>query len=140
MKLAFKTLTKACLAESLPQLIALSADVSPWRDREFMVEQNEKWRHSFCAVGAMPVGYAIISRRGPKWLHLHQFMVGAEWRGQGVGGAMMQEVKSRCLTVDASLTLKVSVAGKPAQRFYERHGLTFGKIERDYIWMHWTLT
>ena len=135
--LRFCTLTRGALEANLVQLLALSADVSPWKEGHFRAELPEKWRLSFYAVDEVLMGYAVLSQRGANWVHLHQFMVGPAVRGQGVGAKMLDEVKARCAADQAKLTLKVSAADEAAQRFYHREGLTPGEGERGYLWMHW---
>ena len=131
------TLTREALEQNLAQIMALSADVSPWREEQFRVDLPEKWRLSFYIVDSAPVGYAVLSRRGENWIHLHQFMVGPAARGQGVGARMLDEVKARCTAQRACLSLKVAADDEAAQRFYRREGLKPGKFERGYLWMHW---
>lgn len=131
-------LTRDALEENLKALIHVSSDVSPWREEHFRFNLPEKWRLSFYVTDGKPVGYAILSLRGPAWIHLHQFMVASAARGGGIGAQMLQEVKARCIAEDARLTLKVAAADTRAQHFYHREGLRADRRDGDYLWMSWT--
>ncbi|WP_374630795.1 GNAT family N-acetyltransferase [Ferrovibrio sp.] len=135
MTLSFATLDRVLLDENLDALIAVSADVSPWQARHFQADLPEKWQHSFLVLAPEPVGYVIMSRKESYWLHIHQFMVGAARRGQGVGAAMMAEAKRRAWADGSGLSLKVAHHDDAAIRFYLREGFMRDRIEGDYLWM-----
>jgi len=135
MTFAFATLDRARMADFLDALIAISADVSPWRAEHFQTDLPEKWQHSFVILAPEPVGYVVLSRKESGWLHIHQFMVAAEKRGQGVGAAMMTEASRRAKADNSGLSLKVTRLDDAAIRFYLREGFEPDRIEGEYLWM-----
>jgi GNAT superfamily N-acetyltransferase len=132
---ALHTLTRDALEARLEAFVEIGADVSPWREQHLRVDLPEKWRLSFYADTDRPVGYAVMSLRGPRWVHLHQFMVAKEHRGRGLGTLMLAEAKSRCAQARARLTLKVPSGNSQAIRFYGREGLREEHVEGEYLWM-----
>lgn len=135
MTVAFQTLDRRLLAAELPRLIAVSADVSPWSRENFERDLPGKWELSFVARDPELAGYVILTRRGPDWVHVNQFMVAPAARGRGIGRAMLDEAKRRA--AGGRLTLKVDVGNSQAIGFYAAEGLTPGATERGYLWMHW---
>lgn len=135
MTIAFVTLDRGMLAAELPRLLAVSADVSPWLPENFERDLPGKWELSFIARDPDLMGYAILTRRGPEWVHINQFMVASAARGRGIGRAMLDEAKRRA--AGGHLTLKVSVDNIAAIRFYAAEGMKPGETERGYQWMHW---
>jgi ribosomal protein S18 acetylase RimI-like enzyme len=125
-----ETLSRKTAERLLPQLIAISADVSPWGTTEFLTELPGKWELSFTAWQAdQPVGYAILSRKFPGRIHIHQFMVAPSQRGSGIGIAMLAEARRRA---DSLLSLKVHQDNHGAIRFYEREGLRREQLAEAY--------
>ena len=136
MALEFATLDRGRMHALLDALLAVSADSSPWDRSNFLAELPGKWEHSFVAMEGGPVGYAILSRRDPGWLHVHQFMVAAPDRGCGIGARMMEEARRRADAAGRSgLSLKVAIGSVGAMRFYARLGFVEGASEGGYVWM-----
>jgi ribosomal protein S18 acetylase RimI-like enzyme len=80
-----------------------------------------------------PVGYAMVHQRSasPTWSSSEQageietLSVLPEMRGQGVGGALLGEVRERLKPLGlGELSLHVLVGNEDAARFYERHGFS----------------
>ncbi len=136
MALEFATLDRGRMHALLDALLAVSADASPWDRPNFLAELPGKWEHSFVAMEGGPVGYAILSRRDPGWLHVNQFMVAPPDRGRGIGARMMEEARRRADAAGRSgLSLKVAVGSVGAMRFYARLGFVEGAREGSYVWM-----
>lgn len=132
-----QTLTREVLQQNLRQLIAVSADVSPWTGSHFLADLPRKWEMSFMILDPEPVGYVILSEKQPGWLHIHQFMIAAARRGSGLGRLMMQEAKRRSAGAGQRLSLKVAAADASAIRFYRREGFQAGEVTGLYLWMRW---
>lgn len=136
MALEFATLDRGRMHALLDALLAVSADASPWDRHNFLAELPGKWEHSFVAMEGGPIGYAILSRREPGWLHIHQFMIAPPDRGRGVGARMMAEARCRADAAGGSgLSLKVAIGSVDAIRFYSRLGFVKGAREGRYVWM-----
>jgi ribosomal protein S18 acetylase RimI-like enzyme len=136
LALEFATLDRDRLVAWIDDLHAISADSSPWDISSFLLDLPGKWEHSFVAMQGGPVGYAILSRREPGWLHVHQFMVAPSRRGHGIGALMMGEARRRADAAGRSgLSLKVDRGAAAAIRFYERLGFRALATERGYLWM-----
>jgi GNAT superfamily N-acetyltransferase len=134
---AAHTLTRDALEAQLQAFVDIGADASPWREAHLRVELPEKWRLSIYVGDDRPVGYAVMSLRGPGWIHLHQFMVAKAHRGRGLGSLMLAEAKSRCAREGARLSLKVAIGNPQVTRFYVREGMREGHVEGGYLWMYW---
>ena len=136
MALEFATLDRARMSALLGTLQAISTDASPWGRANFLAELPGKWDYSFVATNPDPLGYAILSRREPGWLHVHQFMVAPSCRGRGVGVRMMEEARRRADAAGgAGLSLKVAISSEGAIRFYARLGFLEETREGTYLWM-----
>lgn len=95
-----------------------------WHTTHFLLDLPDKWTLSFAAWhGGQPVGYAILSRKSHDAVHLHHFMLAANYRGHGLGPRMLDEMEARARHASAKkLTLKVSTENDRARKFYERAG------------------
>jgi putative acetyltransferase len=58
--------------------------------------------------------------------HLHQLFVDPDCQGQGVGAALLHQVKRLC---PGGWTLHVATTNHGARRFYARHGLLEGTVD-----------
>lgn len=62
--------------------------------------------------------------------------VAAEWRGQGVGGALLDELlRAAGVHGHSALTLKVSHRNRRARELYESRGFTVFRREERGVWM-----
>ena len=122
--LEIRTLTRKDVRRHIADFVAVADDVPGeyWAEENFLVDLPEKWTLSFAAWhGENLVAYAVISRKSPNHAHLHHFMVRGDFRGQGVGAAMVAEMESRVRSSNHTLlTLKVAAANLRGRRFYER--------------------
>ena len=84
------------------------------------------------------VAYAIFypnfaSFRGQKGIYLEDIYIDAEYRGQGIGDAMLKEIakisKSRGFE---RIDFQVLNWNTPAIKFYEKHGAVLDNDERHY--------
>jgi len=91
-----------------------------WSDTGF----HRGWASSngfIALVGADRVGYFSV-RFEPGFLYLNDMQVLPEYRGQGIGSAMMQFIMDELLDDEwSAIRLKV-FNGNPAIRFYEKSG------------------
>jgi ribosomal protein S18 acetylase RimI-like enzyme len=129
----------ATLERHLAQIVALARDVPHeyWREEHFRTQRPRKFELSRLALrSAVPQGYAIVSEREPGWVHLHHLMVGAECRGHGVGGALVQSAIAQSRDVGArKMTLKVAQDNIGAIEFYRREGFAECDREGSYLWL-----
>lgn len=95
-----------------------------WSEAHFLLDLPDKWSLSFAAWrDDRPIGYAVLSRKSGDTVHLHHFMLAANYRGCGLGRRMLDEMELRARAGGARrLTLKVSMANTRARKFYERAG------------------
>lgn len=139
----FRTLSEEAVRRHLDALIAVALDVPGeyWAAENFLADRPEKWRLSFGVWQSEAlVGYAVLSRRAPRHIHLHHFMIAAASRGAGLGKKMVAEMLTRCGDADAEiLTLKTPQDNDGAVRFYRRHGFAESGVERGHIIMTKTL-
>jgi len=134
MNISFHDLTPDAARAQMADLIAISADVSPWCEAEFLYELPQKWSLSFTAHTDKLVGYCILSHKFSGRTHIHQFMVTADMRGNQVGCAMLCEAVSRT-GIERTLSLKVHKTNTVARRFYLQNGFRFEREDGDYLWM-----
>lgn len=76
------------------------------------------------------VGY-IDLRKTNSEPHLNHIWISSSRQGSGVGTAALRVALSRCAK-DSVLDLNV-VAGNPAQRWYEKLGMTINHVDRWYV-------
>jgi len=132
--LLVQTLDRARCIALMPELIGVSADVSDWREDEFLAELPDKWNLSFTVTIDRIVGYAVLSRKWPDRVHIHQFMVAPRWRSSGIGAAMVAAARDRAETTP--LSLKVSRTNARAISFYDRNGFGIDPSNAgEYLWM-----
>ena len=134
MLICFNDLNRNAARAHLKELIAISADVSPWGADELLYELPQKWLLSFTAHTDELIGYCILSNKFPRRTHIHQFMVRADMRGKNVGRAMLCEAIART-EQKRSLSLKVHKGNINAQRFYLNNGFGLDIEDGDYLWM-----
>lgn len=134
MNIDFHDLTSDATRAQMSDLMAISADVSPWREAEFLYELPQKWSLSFTAHTDKLVGYCILSHKFSGRTHIHQFMVSADMRGRQVGRAMLREALDRT-GIGRTLSLKVHKANTTAQQFYLQNGFRFETEDGDYLLM-----
>ena len=131
--LIVEKLTKSRCVESLDDFIAVSCDVSNWGEEQFLSELPDKWNLRLSVWDDKPIAYTILSKKWVDRIHIHQFMVKAEYRSSGIGSLMLDGVLKKYLGEDISL--KVHKDHEGAIKFYERHNFVLGEDSGDYKWM-----
>lgn len=131
-------LTRQRCLTLMDQLVAVGRDYSDWGAEEFLAELPDKFSLSFAILaeeefGEGVIGYCIMSRKWPDKVHIHHFMIHHEKRGLGLGQVMLGEAAKRAAGLP--LSLKVPDFNVGAIRFYERHGFTIDREERQIFWM-----
>ncbi len=138
-----RTLSLARVQGNLEALIAVASDVPGeyWTAENFLHDLPGKWCLSFGLWrNDSLIGYAFLSRKATKHIHLHHFMVTAALRNQGHGARMVNEMLSRCQDAGAEkLTLKTPNGNAGAIRFYAQYGFLVCATERDYTVMTYSL-
>ena len=137
--IAFKTLSADVVHRNLDDLIAVAEDVPGeyWAAENFLADRPKKWRLSFGVwrAGSL-IGYAILSQKAPRHIHLHHFMVSASERSRGHGERMVAEMIARCRAAGAEiLTLKTPQENDGAIRFYGRYGFAGTAVESGHTVM-----
>lgn len=69
-----------------------------------------------------PVGRVVIDRPEDE-IRIVDLVIAPEYRGRGIGGALMSSIMAEAATSSTPLRLKV-ITGTPAQRWYERLGFS----------------
>jgi ribosomal protein S18 acetylase RimI-like enzyme len=138
-ELTVRTLSADLVRRNLDDLIAVASDVPGeyWAAENFLADLPEKWRLSFGLWrDGFLIGYAILSQRAPRHVHLHHFMVSAARRNHGYGKRLLDEMIERCVNAGATkLTLKTQRENSGAIRFYARHGFVETGVESDHTVM-----
>jgi len=107
-------------------ILALERDLQwqRWDEAALLSSRPSKWNLSLYAEDAAGtiVGVAVASDRDHA-VHLHRLVVHADWRGWGVGEALVHALGSRAVQRGLRrCTLKVDRENTGARRFYERLG------------------
>ena len=131
------------MRQHIAEFIAIAADEPGeyWTKENFLVDLPEKWRFSFAVWDrGHLLAYAVISLKSAKHAHLHHFMVRAEFRSEGIGAAMVDEMESRARSANCTtLTLKVAAANERGRKFYESFGYRDQQIDGEYLVLRKTL-
>lgn len=109
----------------------LAGDDDYWPLSAFLKDMPDKWKLSFAAYDPEPIGYAIVSRKGPDHIHLHRILVAPGKRNQGIGKALLDAVKAKAPKV----TLKTDKTD--AARLYQREGFERIGEENGYDVYQW---
>ncbi|WP_461208440.1 GNAT family N-acetyltransferase [Desulfocurvus sp. DL9XJH121] len=134
----FETLSVETVEESLQKLLAVAADQSDeyWTRDNFLRDLPGKWDLSFAVfLNSDLVGYAVLSNKDSRTVHLHHFMLRSDCRGEGLGGLMLAEVEARSRRAGAKvLSLKYRADNDRVRAFYERAG--FGVVGQNAPYRH----
>jgi GNAT superfamily N-acetyltransferase len=119
-----------------PTLPLVTDDERSWRHRRALYVDWLEVGQGFLALarnGSTVVGYAFVRLEqgsddtfsmGDQYDELHSLSVARDWRGRGIGTALLDfvdaELASRGI---AALTVAVTIGNSDAQRLYERRGL-----------------
>jgi ribosomal-protein-alanine N-acetyltransferase len=117
---------EAMRSDDIPAVheIERASFTAPWPTYAFRqeLESNRLARYVVARDGEAVIGYAGL------WLmvdeaHITTFAVAPDYRRQGVGEALLQEMLRIAESVGAGVaTLEVRVSNLPARRLYEKYG------------------
>jgi len=109
----------------LKDLLDIESDFKgeKWTKENFEKGLPWKWNLSFQAsISGKIIGFCVASKRGDA-VHIHRFMVHRDYRGKGLGTAMMQEIVNRTKKAGSiKITLKVQNFNFEAIEFYHKIG------------------
>jgi [ribosomal protein S18]-alanine N-acetyltransferase len=107
----------------------------PWtrEDYERELADLERCFILVAHAGGTPVAAYCSFWRIFDEIHINNFAVRPEWRGQGLGTALLQHVLEEGRRMGApKATLEVRVSNQPAIRLYEQAGFRRGGGRRQY--------
>lgn len=90
--------------------------------------------------GPEPVGRCYL-RQGPTEHHLLDLAIRTEWRGRGIGSAVLERLCAEAGQAGVPLRLSVWQANEQALRLYRRHGFVAdgdGSDTTGYLQLRWT--
>ena len=133
----FPVLDKELAQKVLPDLHRLTEDQAwmLWTDENYLYDLPEKWTLSRLARRADGeiLGYALCSRKD-QVLWLHRLVVGAAYRGQGLGESILQELERIAEAMNLQeISLKTPDDNEDTIRFYHRHGFRAGQSANGYL-------
>jgi [ribosomal protein S18]-alanine N-acetyltransferase len=122
----------------------LMASSDPWRQLGRTLEQSHRIvqdpaREVYVALepslGAdlLVVGFIVITMRGAFIGYIQSVAVRPEWRGRGLGTALIEAAERRILREAPNVFICVSSFNASARRLYERLGYTVVGELADYI-------
>lgn len=85
------------------------------------------------ARGGSPIGFIILNMQGAFVGYIQTVCVAHDWRGKGVGSALIKFAEERILRETPNVFMCVSSFNAEARRLYERLGYEFVGELRDYI-------
>lgn len=117
--------------ESLRERLVLHwASVRPYV-KTYVVDAPEDAECHVAFVGDEAVGELRCARHWNGYLCVHDLVVGAAFRRQGVGLALVQHAKARARALRlAGVTLETQNTNLPACQLYERCGFELGGFDR----------
>ncbi len=123
----------------LQQVAGLAGEqLSEWFPARWLAEQAERNRETFLVARDLSsntiVGFVVGAREAPCEGKVLAIAVDNEHRGQGLGSALLKNLRSQMARGGAyRLTLEVRADDPKAQRFYLRHGFSpDGLLEHQY--------
>ena len=133
----FKTLTHDFLCKNISIFIKIGCDIPGeyWSEYHFLMHLPMKFELSFYAINndGKIIGYAISSMKSKRRVYLHHFIVDRDYRGEGVGRLMIEELSRRSRAVFASCcSLKVLSQNSRAISLYESCGFVLTDICNSY--------
>jgi ribosomal protein S18 acetylase RimI-like enzyme len=94
-------------------------------------------RLEIVTVDAVAVG-RLATDLGPEALHLIDIALVPEWRGRGLGGAILRRLIDEAGARALPLTLQVARDNLAAQRLYHRLGFAATGADDAYLALRWT--
>jgi len=102
------------------------AMLRPLLDMQFMAQQ-QSYRQAYpgarfevIEVDGIPAGRQVVAQSGGV-LHLVDIALQAQWRGQGIGGALLRKLQHEAAGAGLPLHLQVAL-NNPAEALYRRLG------------------
>ena len=122
----------------------LMASSDPWRQLGRTLEQSyqivqDPAREVYVALDPSPgadlpvAGFIVISMRGAFVGYIQSVAVREEWRGRGLGTALIEAAERRILRATPNVFICVSSFNAGARRLYERLGYAVVGELPDYI-------
>jgi [ribosomal protein S18]-alanine N-acetyltransferase len=122
----------------------LMASSDPWRQLGRTLEQSyrivqDPAREVYVALEPSPgadvplAGFIVVSMRGAFVGYIQSVAVRPEWRGRGLGTALIEAAERRILQDTPNVFICVSSFNAGARRLYERLGYTVVCELADYI-------
>lgn len=114
------------------------AEDSPWPAAAFRAELNAPYNRYVAArehPGEPVIGYAGISTLGPVddlECEIHTIAVAPEYRGRGIGAALLHAILAVADDAHAPVYLEVRVDNDPAITMYERNGFIRSGVRPEY--------
>ncbi|MET0500464.1 MAG: ribosomal protein S18-alanine N-acetyltransferase [Candidatus Binatia bacterium] len=105
----------------------------PWSSRFFLEEMQVACARSVLAeVNGKIVGYVLFWLL-PEEVDIHNIAVQTEFRRQGIGHVLLQQVVAQARSRNSSrITLEVRVSNLPAQKLYESLGFLSKGLRKGY--------
>ncbi len=107
----------------------------PWSRGDYereLASPDRCFIHVARAPGTPVAGYCSFWRIFDE-IHINNFAVRPEWRGRGLGSALLQHVLGEGRRLGApKATLEVRRSNEPAVRLYERAGFRQAGLRRQY--------
>jgi ribosomal protein S18 acetylase RimI-like enzyme len=93
-------------------------------------------RLEIVTVDAVPMG-RLATRRGGDAVHLVDIALTPEWRGRGVGTAILGGLMDEARALDLPLTLQVARDNLAAQRLYHRLAFVATTADETHLTLTW---
>jgi ribosomal-protein-alanine N-acetyltransferase len=105
----------------------------PWSSRFFLEEMQVACARSVLAeVNGKIIGYVLFWLL-PEEVDIHNIAVQTEFRRQGIGHVLLQQVVAQARSRNSSrITLEVRVSNLPAQKLYESLGFLSKGLRKGY--------
>ena len=105
----------------------------PWSSRFFLEEMQVACARSVLAeINGKIVGYVLFWLL-PEEVDIHNIAVHTEFRRQGIGHILLQQVVEQARNRNSSrITLEVRVSNLPAQKLYESLGFSSKGLRKGY--------
>jgi ribosomal protein S18 acetylase RimI-like enzyme len=137
---ADEALVRRLILETVAEELGASAWPEPMRGHLLGIQYTAR-RHSHCAnhpaaashviqADGVAVGWALVNTM-PHEVRIVEIMILPEWRGSGIGTAVLNEILFTAARARKPVRLNVNVMNQRAIRLYARLG--FRKIAQDAV-------
>ncbi len=127
-----RRLTKRYMRKHLEAFLYLEREWTdlgeqPWSRENFLMDNPQKWNlSSHVSLHGRPVGYAIVSEKGPAEAYLHKVLVDRDYQGLGIAGRLLQDTKARCQQRGfGTIRFKVRPDNQRANSLYKKNGVSY---------------